>query len=159
MCTRASHFFPDKGQFCSKTSPLVLFVWSYSFRGLDVGYMNGNSPTDRLSIRNLRNSLALQPERRQSQAGGVSSGFLSLDGSMEPSKTCLTLETQPTGGQAATALPDTGPAVFSFNSLCLRETPGSSRQQRKRRCGIYSQLLHSPARFGLNSFIVKSFVC
>lgn len=55
---------------------------------------------DRLSIRNLRNTPAVQAEGRQSQAGGASSGFLSLDGSMEPSKSCLTLETQPTGGQA-----------------------------------------------------------
>lgn len=94
---------------------------------------------DRLGIRNIRNPPAVQSERRQSQAGGVSSGFfLSLDGSMEPPKTCLKPEPQPTGGQAATALPDTGPGVFGVNSLCLGKSPGSSRQGRKRRCGVYS---------------------
>lgn len=62
---------------------------------------------DRLSIQNLSDSCS-EAERKQSQAGGMSSGFLSLDGSMEPSKTCLTIEIQPTSGQAGTALPGTG---------------------------------------------------
>lgn len=57
--------------------------------------------------------------------------FLSLDGSMEPPKTCLKPEPQPTGGQAATALPDTGPGVFGVNSLCLGKSPGSSRQEKE----------------------------
>lgn len=66
--------------------------------------MSRNSLTGRLSIRNLRNIPALQPERTERKAGGVSSSSSSLGGSMEPLKTRLPLETQLKAGQAVPAL-------------------------------------------------------
>lgn len=100
-------FFPAEGKFGSKTSPRAIRVCLFAVIHLEVAdfrRMSRNSFTDRLSIGNLRNIPAWQPERTRREAGGVSSNSSSLGGSMEPLKTGLPLETQLKAGVAVTAL-------------------------------------------------------